>query len=35
MACCAARDKNDIWTAEEAECSGYDDDTDDGWEVPE
>jgi hypothetical protein len=35
MACCAARDKNDIWTAEEAECSGYDDDVDDGREVPE
>ncbi|WIA13495.1 hypothetical protein OEZ85_007071 [Tetradesmus obliquus] len=30
-----ARKKNDIWTAEEASCSGYDDDADDGREVPE
>ncbi|KAF6255467.1 hypothetical protein COO60DRAFT_1641476 [Scenedesmus sp. NREL 46B-D3] len=35
MACSAARDKNDIWTAEEAECSGYDEDANDGRLVPE
>lgn len=31
----AALDKNDIWTDEEAQCSNWDDDIDDGREVPE
>eukprot|EP00878_Enallax_costatus_P044787 GHUV01053533.1.p2 GENE.GHUV01053533.1~~GHUV01053533.1.p2 ORF type:complete len:138 (+),score=47.99 GHUV01053533.1:216-629(+) len=30
----AAWDKNDIWTVEEAECAGVDEDVDDGREVP-